>query len=218
MPLFKSRQVNELEKIQLLSLYVEKHQCSEIPFSLFLAAKTDFKKVLIEMLSNFLTSKEIDGVLQSQNCKEIIQDEDVTSLMELPSMIFNNPFCRDELSPSLITLNELVSSLIPVKASCSLEIEIIKQTNPAQFGMLKIRPSVFKTLTQHACNTMRPIDRVTMLYKTRTGKVVFFTDNHLLLLSDELSDKVLQEHKLLASKDDQFWRTPLFPNVLQISN
>ena len=213
MSLFANTELSNEEKLRLLSDYVSNHQCSNISFPFFLAAKSDFTNTTKTVLGNFLTPDEIVSVLECPLTIEMIACENVGHLESLPTNIFNPSFLRDELEQihqNFPTINDFVNSLTPIQMPYDLHYAIIKATTHSQFGILRLRDHISKKIISVSSEKMVGANPVTTLFKTRTGKVVLFDFDKLIFLGDEWSDKAITNHANSVEKTDVFWNTTIF--------
>ncbi|MGR5368455.1 hypothetical protein [Photobacterium damselae] len=214
--LFKNRNLTAETELNLLADYVSNHQFDNVPFEFFVNAKTDFIATARKMLSNFLFENEIDEVLNTNEAKLMLESEDVKALLSMATDTLNNTFLRDELNDEFTTMDEVVATLIPVPENhmnIDFTHKMLHAVSHAQFGMIALPISLAIKMAGHAAETMFPAERVTFFYRTATGSIVFFNDNRLLFLSDEIEKELTETDNMLSNPDDEFWTTPLFKSL-----
>ena len=211
--LLQSHNLTPKTELNLLIDYIRHHELDNVPFELFLNAKTDFIANTRKMLSNFLFEHEIDEVLNTNEAKLMKESECVKSLLDTPTNALTNTFLRDELNAGFPTINEVVAALIPVPVrhlDTAFEHKVLRAVSHAQQGMIALPKNLATRMSIIAAETMFPTERVSFFYRTATGSIVFFCDNRLLFLNEEIKKELIGGDKVLSNPDDEFWTKPLF--------
>ena len=214
--LFKNHSFTEETERELLTNYVHHHQFDNVPFEFFLAAKTDFIGTAKKMLSNFLSEKEIDEVLNANEAKLMLESECVKSLLSTPTDILTDTFLRDELNDKFTTLDEVVTTLIPVPEKhmgTEFHLKAFRTIAHAQLGMITLPKHLATSMSIIAAENMIPSERVSFFYRTTTGSIVFFNNDQLLFLNDGIKKELTETDNVLSNPDDEFWTTPLFQHL-----